>query len=176
MSKAQRLQPTGQSADSIPVNLGSAAGSANNFNFADRGKAVKLVGESQYDLCVAGDPIEGIVTSVENATSAGFSVGGVNNSSDMFWARADGAQATAGSAGALTIGQYVVAGTITARNTALSDYPKVCSATAQPGSTPADLATAGALIKNALFACRVVSLGPAGTGAIGTAVVIQPLN
>ena len=49
----------------------------------------------------------------------------------MIFATADGLQATAGT-GAIAVGDYVVAGTATAKGTALTVYPKVCKATVQP--------------------------------------------
>lgn len=70
----------------------------------------------------------------------------------------DGLQATPG-IGVVAIGDYVVAGTITAAGTALTSYPKVCKATG-----------AGTTLNHKF---RVVSLGTAGTGAVGTTGVIQ---
>jgi len=70
----------------------------------------------------------------------------------------DGLQATPGT-GAVAIGDYVVTGTPVAKDTALTGYPKVCKATA-----------VGTAI---IFKWRVVSLGTAGTGAVGTTGVIE---
>lgn len=137
--------------------LGAGNTANDRFNSNDEGKIVKLAGESRYDLAVAGDAIQGIVVAVDSATSAGFSVGGVVSDGTVF-ATADGLQATPGT-GVIAVGDYVVAGSITARNTALAAYPKVCKATSQTPVYP--------------FAWRVVSLGQAGSGAVGTTIVIQ---
>lgn len=44
---------------------------------ADRGKAVKLAGESRVDLAGSGDQIFGFVSSIESGTQDGFKIGGV---------------------------------------------------------------------------------------------------
>jgi hypothetical protein len=150
------MLPSGSTPTVHPVRLGAGAGAANNMNTLDQGKLIKLVGESRYDLAVAGDAIEGYIYAVEPSTSQGFSVGGRVNEG-MIFATADGLQATPGT-GALAVGDYVVAGTITAKGTALATYPKVCKATSQ---------TPGA------HSWRVVSLTQVGTGAVGTTVVIE---
>lgn len=138
------------------VRLGAGNTADDRFSDVDEGKSVKLVGESRYNLTAAGDPLEAFVVSVESATSNGFSVGSIVAEGKVF-ATADGLQATPG-VGAIAVGDYVVAGTQTAKGTALAAYPKVCKATAQ---------TYGA------YAWRVLSLGTAGTGAVGTAIVIS---
>jgi len=69
----------------------------------------------------------------------------------------DGLQGTPGT-GVAAIGNVVVVGTVVAKDTALTANPKVCVAT-----TPA----------NVVHKYRVVSLGSAGTGAVGTEGVIQ---
>ena len=140
----------------VAVRLGAGTGSANNMSDVDSGKAVKLVGESRFDLCAAGDKIEGFIVAVENATSGGYSVGGKVDEGNTY-VTADGLQATPGT-GAIAVGDYVVAGTATAKGTALTAYAKVCKATSQ---------TYGA------FTWRVVSLGQVGTGAVGTTIVIE---
>jgi len=141
------------------VRLGAGTGSANNMSDVDSGKMVKLVAESRYDLCAAGDKIEGLIVAVENATSGGYSVGGIVNEGEVY-ATADGLQATPGT-GTIAIGDYVVAGTATAKGTALTAYPKVCKATSQ---------TFGA------FTWRVESLGTAGTGAVGTTICLSRVD
>lgn len=171
------------------VRLGAGNASNQRLKDLDAGKLVKLAGESQYDLCAAGDYIDGVITAVESATSNGWSVGGIVQEGKVF-ATADGLQATAGT-GSIAIGDYVVAGTAVALNSAMSGYPKVCKATYQPG-VAIDAATAGAdtaaavntvldaaLVKVAaqqqavLHAWKVVSLGSVGTGAVGTTIVIE---
>jgi hypothetical protein len=176
MSNAHYLVPTGPTPDPISVRLGAGTGSSNNLSPTDEGKLVKLTAESTYDLCAAGDAIEGVITAIDLATSGGWTIGSVvpKEKGGLIFARADGLQATAGT-GTLAVGDYVVAGTITAKGTALTDYPKVCKATAQPGAVPADLTAAGAAIKASLFAWRVVSLGRAGTGAVGSTIVLAPV-
>ena len=174
MSKAHYLVPTGPLSDPMQVRLGATANAAGNMNYADEGKLVKLVGESQYDLCAQGDLIHAVILSVSPATSAGWTVGGVLDE-DMLTVTADGLQATPG-VGAISVGDFVVAGTQTVKGTKLAVYPKVAKATVQIGTSPADLATAGLMALAALHAWQVVSLGVAGTGAVGTSIVIKPLN
>lgn len=140
------------------VRLGAGNTANDRFSDLESGKAVKLAGESRYDLCAAGNAIEGFVVAVENATSNGYSVGGVVNEGKVF-VTADGLQATPGT-GVIAIGDLVVAGTITAKGTALVNYAKVCKATSQT---------------YAAHAWRVVSLGTVGTGAVGTTIVIQKI-
>lgn len=153
--------------------FGSAAGSANFLTSADVGKAVKLVANSQYDLCAVGDRIEGIITSVEGAPLDNFSVGSFRDE-DYVAVTFEGSQAAG--TGAIAIGDFVVAGTPVARGTAQSTPLKVRKATNQPGTTPADLTAAGDQIRISQFAWRVVSLGNAGTGAVGTTGVIERVN
>lgn len=161
MSKAHFIMPTGATPRVVPVRLGAGAGAANNLSTADEGKLIKLVGESRYDLCVAGDAIEGLIYSVEPAPSQGFTVGGrVLDADTAFYATADGLQATPGT-GAIAVGDYVVAGTVTAKGTAIAVYPKVCKATDQTAA------------KASGFAWRVVSLTQVGTGAVGSTIVVE---
>lgn len=156
MAASHFIRPQGAVENSITVRLGAGTGSSNNLSDLDNGKLVKLVAESRYDLAAAGDSIEGVITSVESATSGGYSIGGVLEEGIM-WVTADGLQATPGT-GAIAIGDLVVASTATAKGTALTSYPKVGKATSQ------------AVQK---FMWRVVSLGTAGTGAVGTDIVIS---
>lgn len=157
MAKAHFITPTGNIEDAVTVRLGAGSGTSNNFDEKEAGKPVKLVGESRYDLASVGNEIEGFITSVELATSAGFSVGGILQV-DRILVTFDGLQATPGT-GAVAIGDYVVTGTPVAKGTALGTaYPKVCKATA-----------AGNTLN---FKWRVESLGTAGTGAVGTTGVI----
>lgn len=155
MAKSHFILPQGAQDNSITVRLGAGSGTANQLSDLDTGKLVKLVAESRYDLAVAGDAIEGIITSVESAPSGGFSIGG-RLDTGYAWATADGLQGTPGT-GVIAVGDLVVAGTITAKGTALTAYPKVCKATSQ------------AVAK---FMWRVESLGT-GAGAVGTDIVIK---
>lgn len=159
MAVDHRIVPTAPTRASMTVRLGSAATTAENYSVADEGKAVKLAGESRFVLAVAGDEIEGFITSVEAATQNGWSIGGINRG-DPQWATADGLQATPGT-GTIAVGDYVLAGSITAKGTRLTQYQKVVKATTQ------------ANVKGSPFSWRVVSLGPVGTGAVGTAIVIE---
>jgi len=167
MAKAHFIAPTVPQEAARTVRLG-AQGSA--FADTEEGKLVKLAAESEYDLCAAGDPIEAVVASVDNATAGGFKIGSIYDEGTIF-ATADGAQATPGT-GTLAIGDYVVCGTVSAIGTALTTYPKVTKATDQPGGAAYSQAAA----KTAMFAWRVESLGSVGTGAVGTTVVIRRVN
>lgn len=150
---------------------------ANGGGYSDKeaGKPVKFLGESRYGLCAAGDAIEGFVSSVNLGSYDGYSIGGIV-SSGLKEVTFDGDQATAGT-GTVAVGDYVVAGTPVAAGTALSVPPKVCKATIQPGVTEAAAAAdVNDHINAAKFMWRVVSLGPAGTGAVGTVGVIERVN
>jgi hypothetical protein len=190
MSKAHYLAPLVPQAGAYAVRLGDNTG---QFSVGyDEKKFVKLTAESRYELCAAGDPIEGAIVALQSATSGGYSVGSIYKSGRI-WATADGLEATPGT-GTLAIGDYVVCGTVVALGTAISGFAKVCKATNQPGtavvSTLAGADTAAAVKtvldaalvkvadaeKNALHAWRVVSLGTAGTGAVGTTVLIERVN
>lgn len=181
MSKAHFIVPTGETPDVMTVRLGSAIsvggvpGTGGSMTpGVDDGKLVKLVGESQFDLCAQGDYIEGCITSVEQATAGGWTVGGIIEEEELF-VTADGLQATPG-VGALAIGDFVVCGTVAAKGTPSGGYPKVAKSTIQLGSVPASLTEAGQQAKLALYAWRVVSLGTAGTGAVGTTLVISRIG
>jgi len=154
------IVPTGATPAVTVARLGAGNTANDRYSDVESGKLVKLVAESRFDLCAAGDPIEGVVVAVETATSGGYSIGGVARGEPgctKIFATADGLQATPG-VGAIAVGDYVVAGTATAKGTALTAYPKVCKATAQT---------------LAFYMWRVVSLGQTGTGAVGTTIVIE---
>ena len=140
------------------VRLGAGNTANDRFTDIEAGKIVKLTGESRYDLAVAGNPIEAFLVSTEAATSGGYSIGSVVSKGKVF-VTADGLQATPGT-GAIAVGDYVVTGTVIAKGTAMAGFAKVCKATSQTPVYP--------------FAWRVVSLGQAaGTGAVGTTIVIE---
>lgn len=152
-----KMQPTVDT-ECITARLGAGSGSANYVTDLELKKPVKLVGDSQYNLCAAGDQIEGFIRAVETWTADDFSIGSV-----QYEGRAkvtlDGLQATPGT-GAIAVGDYVVAGTAVAKGTALGTaYPKVCKATTQTGM---------------YFAWRVVSLD--GTTAVGQTATIERVN
>ena len=140
--------------------LGAGTAEGDRLSDADVGKIVKLVGDSRYNLVAAvGDAIEGVIAAVESYTADGYSIGSVQVK-DRKEVTFDGLQATAGT-GVVAIGDYVVAGTPVAKGTALSAPVKVCKATSQAAAP---------------FMWRVVSLGSAGTGAVGTVGVIERVN
>lgn len=171
MAKFLITEVVGSLESAKTVRLGAGTGAGNNITTAEAGKAVKLVAESRFDLCAAGDPIEGFINAVESFTQDGYSIGSIVDN-DYKEVTFDGLQATAGT-GVIAIGDYVVAGTATAKGTALVSAAKVCKATNQPGAVPADLTAAGQQAKNAMYAWRVVSLGSVGTGAVGTNGIVQ---
>lgn len=148
------------SATYITARLGAGAGAANQLVEAkEKGKFVKLGAESRYVLAALGDEIEGVIDSINNGTADGFSIGAVRfggNLSVTF----DGLQGTPGT-GVVALMDYVLVGSVVAKDTALPGAPKVVKATTQASA------------KATPFACRVVSLGTAGTGAVGTEGVIQ---
>lgn len=189
MSKAHYMMPVATTPSVNVVRLGAGNTTSDNFDTKEENKFIKLVAESRYDLCAAGDPIEGIIYSVEPATAGGYSIGGRVNTG-MLKVLADGLEATPGT-GTIAVGDYVVCGSVTAKGTANPSFPKVCKATNQPTATvvsvvPTDDTAAAVkvsvdavLVKladatvNALHGWRVVSLGPVGTGAVGTEIVIE---
>ena len=126
---------------------------------ADKGKFVKLTAESEFDLCAAGDDLEGYVLSVNAAPQDGFAIGSIARDGN-FSVTLDGAQATPGT-GNIAVGDYVVCGTVVARGTKLTAPPKVCKATDQTAA------------KASPYACRVLSIGGATTGTPGTVAVVE---
>lgn len=146
---------------SYPVKTVRLGQTSATYSSKEIGKAVKLTAESRYELCAAGDAIEGIVSSSNlesQGTLDGYSIGGIGYGGYKA-VTFDGSQ-VAGT-GAIAIGDYVVTGTVVARGTALGGPLKVAKATDQ------------AAAKAAPFKARVVSLGTAGTGAVGTTGYIE---
>ena len=142
----------------VTARLGAGTGAANYVTDVEIGKPVKLVGDSQYNLTAAGDQIEGFINSVETFTADDYSIGSVM-ADGRVKVTLDGLQATPGT-GVIAVGDYVVAGTVVAKGTALAGaYPKVCKATTQTGM---------------YFAWRVVSLD--GTTAVGQTATIERVN
>lgn len=146
----------------ITARLGAGTGAANYVSDKEIGKFVKLVGESRYDLCAAGNPIEGRIAAYQTATLDDYSIGSVMTDG-RFDVTMDGLQATPGT-GAIAVGDYVYCGTPVAKGTALTVPAKVVKATDQVAANSQS------------FAWRVVSLGSAGTGAVGTTGVIARCN
>ena len=141
------------------------------FRDTEIGKLVKPgTLDSQHVLCAVGDMIDGYVVSVEAATSDGFGVGAVQRL-DAKYAVADGSQAAG--TGALALGDYVVAGTPQAQGTALGNaFVKVRKATTQVGS----VGTLNEQMSMVPFMWRVASLGVAGSGAVGTTILIERIG
>lgn len=142
------------------VRLG-AVGAGNQYGYTENGKAVKLSGESAYVLAAAGDTIEAIVSSSnfpEQGTVDGFSIGGIFFGGYKAVVL-DGIQLDG--TGTIAIGDYVVVGTVVAKGTDLPTNLKVRKATSQANAMAAP------------FRARVVSLGQVGTGAVGTAAVVE---
>ena len=155
MAKFQMKELIGT--EPITARLGAGSGSANYVTDVEIGKPVKLVGDSQYGLCAAGDQIEGYIAAVETYTADDFSIGSVQLQGRKR-VTLDGLQATPGT-GTCAVGDYVVAGTAVAKGTALTVPMKVCKATTQTGM---------------YFAWRIVSLE--GTGAVGQIAVIERVS
>lgn len=124
----------------------------------DNGKIVKLIASDQYGLAAVGNEIEGALEVADDiAPQDGFNLGSVRDAiGSRLEVTFDGLQATPGT-GVIAFGDYVVAGTVTARGTALPGPVKVCKATA---------AATGLVFK-----WRVISLK--GTGAVGQLGVIE---
>lgn len=151
--------------------LGAGTGAANHVSDAEVGKFVKLAGDSRYDLCALGDPIDGRIEAVETATQDNYTIGSVRTTGRMA-VTFDGSQAAG--TGNLAVGDFVVVGTVTAKGTALSAPARVRKATIQPGTTEAvAVGDVNDQIALAMRAWRVVSLGDAGTGAVGTVGIIE---
>ena len=155
------ITPTTQNQIVVTARIGGNA-LATRCNDNDVGKAVKLVGDSNYGLVAAADPIEGIITSAETSIYDGFTLGGVQ-SKGYVDATAYGLQATAGT-GVISVGQYVLAAA-----------PAAVQVAETLGKLRVVSATNQATAATAAFKARVVSLGPVGTGAVGTAIVIELL-
>lgn len=140
-------------ADAVTARLGDSAAGADPLTEADKGKFVKLKGDSRYGLAASGDEIEGVVQSVGYPANAdGFVLGGVvRHSTNPNPVRV---RVTFGEV--LDVNDLVVAGTVVTRGTALSGPPTVKKAVA-----------AGK------FNWRVVSLD--GTTAVGQTGLIEAI-
>jgi len=159
MPKFQMQELIGGTADT--ARLGAGTASNQRFNDKDAQKFVKLVGDSRYDLCAIGDEIEGRVSSVDTATSDGYSTGGVQKGT-RFHVVFDGIQVDG--SGSIAVGDYVVCGAVDALNTALTtSAAKVRKATNQ------------ATAKSSPFAWRVVAIRT-GSGASGSTGTIERVN
>ena len=159
MARAFRILPTAPVAGAMTVALGAGNTVADNLSNSDEGKIVKLVGDSRFNFAAVGDDIEGLILAVEQATQAGFTIGSIL-CEGMVHATFDGLQATPGT-GVVAVGDYVVAGSPVAKGTPIDKAPNVCKATSQGTQK---------------YLWRVMSLGTAGTGAVGTVGVIKRVN
>jgi len=154
MAKFKFAVSVDASTDVVTARVGSAANLAGRLVDADKGKFVKLAGDSQYGLAAEEDKIEGVFIALDPATQDGWAIGSVQKDGRIA-AVCDGLQATVGT-GTIAVGDYVLCGTVVAAGTALSGGPKVCKATSQDAT---------------LFPWRVVSLGNAG--AVGDTCIIE---
>lgn len=162
MAKFQITETT-QSYPIKTVRLGQA-GAGNQYTALEVGKAVKLTAESRYELCATGDAIEAVVSTSELALQGpvdGYAIGGIA-SRGYKYVTFDGLQATPGT-GSVTVGSYVLVGTVVPLGTALPGPLKVVQATNQANAMAAP------------YKARIVSLGAVGTGAAGTTGVIEIL-
>lgn len=161
MAKFQMRPTIGRK--TITARLGASDAVADRFTDKEMDKLVKLGGDSRYVLAATGDAIEGRVSSVDTATTDGYSTGAVQNfvgEDNMQVVVLDGAQATPGT-GNVAVGDYVVVGTVVAKDTAQPDPgPMVCKATDQ------------AAAKAGPFAWRVVAITK-GAGAPGSYATIE---
>lgn len=146
---------------------------AEKLGVQDVRKFVKLTADSRFELAAVGDPVEAYFVSsdydasrVANVTYDGYAIGGVSRTG---WIEVlfDGSQAAG--TGAIAAGDYVVVGTVTPAGTANANI------NGMSGQGPAKVrkATDQAAAAAGPFKARVVSLGEAGTGAVGTAGVIE---
>lgn len=150
-----KFGPLADSTTVVTARTADGTGAANQLTDADTGKFLKLAGDSQYGLCAVGNDIEGVLVAANYPAPAdGYNLGSVAVDGRVR-VTLDGLQATPGT-GVIAVNDIVVCGSVTARGTALTGYPKVCKAT-----TPA----------NVVFKWRVVSLD--GTTAVGQTALIE---
>lgn len=158
MARAFLMQETAPAPVAKTARLGAGNTANDRFDEKEIGKFVKLVGESRYDLAAVGNEIEGYIAGLEEATQGGFTIGSVVDRQRKYVVL-DGLQATPGT-GTIAVGDYVVTGTAVAKGTKLTNYARVCKATSQGTQN---------------YKWRVISLGPVGTGAVGTVGLIERL-
>jgi len=161
------------SADAITVRLGAGTGSSNHVTITEVGKPVKLIAESRFGLCVAGDPIQAFVAAVESFTQDDYSIGSVVQEG-FKEVTFDGLQATPGT-GTVDLGDFVVTGTVVAKGTALSAAAKVTKATVQPGLMAGAALSAAAM--TATTASAIAALTASGMTALTTVTLsAEPAN
>jgi hypothetical protein len=150
-----KFGPLADSTTVVTARTADGTGASNQLVDADVGKFLKLAGDSQYGLCAVGNEIEGVLVAANYPAQAdGYNLGSVAVDGRIR-VTLDGSQAAG--TGAIALGDYVVAGDVVARGTALSGYPKVRKATAVPAE----------LVQK----WRVVSLD--GTTAVGQTALIE---
>jgi hypothetical protein len=163
----------GETVNGTPTITSRLGASGAPYKDTEIGKFVKLgTLDSQHVLCAVGDLIDGYIAGVEAATANGFGIGSVQRK-DAKYVTFDGSQAAG--TGVLALGDYVVCGTPVAKDTGLAGvYAKVRKATIQPGVTAAAaVADVAPMLAMTPYLWRVVSLGPVGTGAVGTVGLIE---
>ena len=174
MAKFKLKELVGSQPITVRLGVGSVYSTpANAYTDKEVGKFVKLSGDSAYVLCAVGDPIQAVITGVETYNADDFSIGSVD-ATGRKRVLLDGSEAAG--TGSIAIGDFVVAGTPVAKDTALTitTPPKVRKATNQPGAVPGDLTAAGKQALNSIFAWRLVSFDSAG--AVGDFGVIERVN
>lgn len=156
------------------VSDSTAGVTASWLDKVDAGKFVKMTADSQYGLCAVGDQIEGLLATANDvAPNDGFAMGAIQTEGRAR-VMLDGLQATPGT-GSIAVGDFVVAGTVVARGTALTSAApaKVCKATPlSVATTPAVNFPAGS---NLAFKWRVVAL-LGGVGTVGALAIIEQVG
>ena len=147
MAKFQMNITLEQDATRLTARVADGTGVSNQLTDADRFKLVKMKGDSQYGLCAKGDAIEATLQTHGSpvGTYDGFTLGSILK----------GGRRRVTFGVVLDIGDFVVAGDVTARGTALPGYPIVDKEGGTPGA----------------FRWRVVSRD--GTTAAGQTGVIE---
>lgn len=149
------------SSDQLPVVTAKLGAAGTYYTDAERGKAVKLIGDGNYGVCAAGDEIEGFVSSIENFTADNQTVGSVRvgpsgNKKEAFIA-------TAGWA----IGNYVVADA----QAALGTYNDAAQFPRPRVKLTAD--QVAATISALKFKWRIIAVLANAVGAANSVVVIE---
>ena len=149
-----KFQPLLLDSDAVTARVGDGPTTQNPLTLADKGKFVKLVGDSQYGLCAEGNEIEGVLQTFDFPNPAdGFTLGGVMRHQVSNVPRR--LKVVFGEV--LNVGDKVVVGAVAARGTAM------------PAGVPAVKKAAGATH----FTWRVVSLD--GTTAAGQTGLIEAI-
>lgn len=148
----------------VSAALGVDANSKLNDN--DIGKPLKLIASDTYGICGDGDEIEGLHVSMEPHTvNNGFSFGSVQTCY-----LGDRIEAINKGAGAISVGQYVLAAAQAARNTKNAgslDTPKPYVKAGVANNT-----TGPVFQSPATYRWRVVSL-LGGNGAVDSEILIE---